>query len=598
MTGERPRVAVVGAGVTGLTVAFELLSALPGAEVTVLEAAPVAGGKIARHRADGYTVELGPNGFLDNGADTRTLADALGLGPRLRPAADAARERFLLRGGRLLPLPLGSASFAASPLLSPAAKARVLAEPLVRRAAGEETVHAFLTRRFGPRAAALLAAPLVHGVTSGDPWTTSLDAAFPRIRALERDRGSLLLAALRGRLLRAAGRAGPPPRLTGFADGGMRVLVDALTRRLGERLRTGRAVTALRRAPGPGGGWLVETAGHEPVRAGHVVVTVPAPAAARLLTPHLPRAAATLAGVRYAPVRVVSVGYQRRDLAVLPRGFGYLTVPPEPTRILGVVHASVVFPDCAPPDGVLLRAFAGGAEDPGFAELDPDEAVAAVHRDVTTLFGPAAEPEFRHDHVWPEAIPQYAPGHGARVRALLDAVAGVPGLHLAGSAYHGVAVNECVRDARRAASEVLTALRGAPSAAPAGEPSRPPRAAGRCRRTVRAPRLAGRIRVSSGRPAGAGRVPRDGDGTGHGPGTAAGRRTPRRPDPTGRTPGLTPRSAGRARSRTGRPAVRAVVSARRPAGRTAVPGRRPAGRRPAPAPRPPPPPPPTRGEAA
>ncbi|KAB7847303.1 protoporphyrinogen oxidase [Streptomyces mobaraensis] len=461
VTGARPRVAVVGAGITGLTAAFELLSALPGAEVTVLEAEPVAGGKIARHRADGYTVDLGPNGFLDNGADTRALADALGLGPRLRPAADAARERFLLRGGRLLPLPLGAASFAASPLLGPAAKARVLAEPLVRPAAGEETVHAFLTRRFGSRAAALLAAPLVHGVTSGDPWTTSLDAAFPRIRALERDRGGLLLAALRGRLLRAAGRAGPPPRLTGFADGGMRVLVDALTRRLGERLLTGRPVTALRPAPGPGGGWLVETAGHEPVRADHVVVTVPAPAAARLLAPRLPGPARILTGVRYAPVRVVSVGYRRRDLAVLPRGFGYLTVPPEPTRILGVVHASVVFPDCAPPDGVLLRAFAGGAEDPGFAELDADEAVAVAHRDVTALFGPAAGPEFRHDHVWPEAIPQYTPGHGARVRALLDAVAGVPGLHLAGAAYHGVAVNECVRDARRAASEVLTALRAA-----------------------------------------------------------------------------------------------------------------------------------------
>ncbi|MBZ4319264.1 protoporphyrinogen oxidase, partial [Streptomyces huiliensis] len=204
-TSGHPRVAVVGAGITGLTAAFEVLSARPGAEVTVLEAEPVAGGKIARHRADGYTVDLGPNGFLDNGTDTRTLAEALGLGPRLRPAADAARDRFLLRGGRLLPLPLGAAAFAASPLLGPAAKARVLAEPLVGRARGEETVHAFLARRFGHRTAALLAAPLVHGVTSGDPWTTSLDAAFPRVRALERDRGSLLLAALRGRLLRAAG---------------------------------------------------------------------------------------------------------------------------------------------------------------------------------------------------------------------------------------------------------------------------------------------------------------------------------------------------------------------------------------------------------
>ncbi|WP_171165618.1 protoporphyrinogen oxidase [Streptomyces sp. I05A-00742] len=461
MSGGRPHVAVVGGGISGLTVAFELLAGRPDMDVTVFEAEPAAGGKIACHRADGYTVDLGPNGFLDNGTDTRTLADALGLGPRLRPAAEAARERFVLRGGRLLPLPLGAAAFVTTPLLGPAAKARVLAEPLIGPATGEETVYGFLARRFGHRAAGVMAAPLVHGVTAGDPRATSLDAAFPRFRTLERDRRSLLLAALRGRLRRAAGRAGPPPRLTGFADGGMRVLVDALVDRLGERLRTGRGVTGLRRDPGPDGGWLVSTATDGPVRADHVVVAIPAPAAARLLAPLLPSAAGTLAAVRYAPVRVVSVGYRRRDLAAVPRGFGYLTLPSEPTRIAGVVHSSAVFPDSAPPDGVLLRAFAGGAEDPGFTELSSDEAVAAVHRDATVLFGPANGPAFRHDHVWKEAIPQYTTGHGERVRGVLAAAAALPGLHLSGSAYHGVAVNDCVRDARRAAAEVRAALRTA-----------------------------------------------------------------------------------------------------------------------------------------
>jgi len=462
VSGAREHVVVIGGGVTGLTAAFELLTGRPGTDVTVFEAESAAGGKIAGHRAEGYTVDLGPNGFLDNGTDTRTLADALGLGPRLRPAADAARERYVLRGGRLLPLPLGAGAFVRSPLLSPAAKARVLIEPLIGRATDEETVYGFLARRFGHRTAELLAAPLVHGVTAGDPRVTSLDAAFPRIRELERGRRSLLLAALRTRLRRATGRLGPPPRLTSFADGGMRVLVDGLERRLGDRLRTGRRVTGLQRDPGRDGGWLVSTAADGPVRADHVVVAVPAPAAARLLAPLLPRAAETLAAVRYAPVRVVSVGYRRRDLATVPRGFGHLTLSTEPTRILGAVYGSVVFPDSAPPDGVLLRAFAGGAEDPEFTALGGDEAVAAVHRDVTALFGPAVGPVFRHDHVWHEGIPQYAPGHGDRVRTVLTEAAGLPGLHLCGSAYHGVAVNDCVRDARRTAGEVLAALRTAP----------------------------------------------------------------------------------------------------------------------------------------
>ncbi|WP_186319045.1 protoporphyrinogen oxidase [Streptomyces sp. SAJ15] len=478
MTGTRPRVAVVGGGITGLTTAFELSTAPAAPAVTVLEAAEAVGGKIAVHRADGYTVDLGPNGFIDNGSDTRTLAEALGLAPALVRAADAARDRFLLRHGRLCPLPDGVPAFLASGLLSPWAKARVAVEPLVGRAAGEESVHAFLARRFGRRAADLMAAPLVHGVTAGDPAVISLDAAFPRIRTLEREHRSLLLAALRARRRQAAAArrlppaAGAPgPRLTSFRDGGMRVLVDTLARRLTADIRTAAPVTGIE--PTPDGGWRLAVAGAEPVSADHVVLTVPAPAAARLLGPHLPTAAEVLAALRHAAVRVLALGYPGGELGVVPRGFGYLTVPGERTRILGAVHSSVIFPDSAPPGAVLLRAFAGGAQDPEFARLTGDEAVAAAHLDFSTLYRAAGRPEFVHDHVWTEGIPQYDLGHGGRIRAVLRQVAGVPGLHLAGAACHGVAVNDCVRDGRRVAEEVLTAIRARP-ALPLG-----PRPAGR-----------------------------------------------------------------------------------------------------------------------
>ncbi|MFS8201098.1 protoporphyrinogen oxidase [Streptomyces sp. CWNU-52B] len=463
MTGGRPHVAVIGGGVTGLTTAFELLAGRPALDVTVFEAASSAGGKIASHRAHGYTVDLGPNGFVDNGTDTRTLAEAVGLGDRLLPASDSARERFVLRGGRLVPLPHGPASFLTTPLLTPVAKARVLAEPLLGRASGEESVHGFLTRRFGRGAAAALAAPLVHGVTGGDPRAISLDAAFPRIRALERQQRSLLLTLLRNQWRVATGRAASTrPRLTSFSDGGMRVLVDGLVRALGEHLRTGQRVTGLERDPASGGGWLLGTAPGGPVRADQVVVAVPAPAAARLLRPHLPGAAAALDSVRHAPVRVLSLGYRRRDLATVPHGFGHLRLAAEPTRILGAVHSSAVFPDSAPRDGVLLRAFAGGAEDPDFTSLSTADAIRAAHHLFTTLFGPAGEPEFHHDHVWGEGIPQYGIGHQARMREVLDGAAELPGLHVAGSSYHGIAVNDCVRDARRAAAAVLAAAGMAP----------------------------------------------------------------------------------------------------------------------------------------
>jgi protoporphyrinogen/coproporphyrinogen III oxidase len=158
-------------------------------------------------------------------------------------------------------------------------------------------------------------------------------------------------------------------------------------------------------------------------------------------------------------VRVVGLGYRRAHLAVQPDGIGFLTIPTERTRILGTIHTSTIFPEQAPEDTVLIRTLAGGVQDPAFSSLSTAEAVAAIHADLARVFGIRGRPVFSFDHLWRQAIPEYQIGHRSRVATALAAVAELGGVHLAGNTFHGVGVNDCVRDARRAAQEILSAIR-------------------------------------------------------------------------------------------------------------------------------------------
>jgi oxygen-dependent protoporphyrinogen oxidase len=454
------RVAVVGGGLAGLATAHALLRSSPGLDVVVLEAADAPGGKVRTSVQDGYTFDWGPNGFLTNVPETVALARDLGLEARLRPAADAAAQRFVYRDGGLRALPTSPGTFLRSELLSLPGKLRALSEPLLARAVRrEETVHDFVARHFGHEAARVFAGVFVAGITAGDPRELSLDALFPRLRLLEASHGSLLrgmAAARRGERARPPGSAEPTGdgRLTSFA-GGVQVLVDALVANLGPRLRTGAPVVALRDAVGRTGGAVVELADGEALEVDAVVLATPAFAAADLLAPTAPEAAAALAAVRYADVAVVALGYDRIDVARPLDGFGFLAPRGEGVRSLGVLWSSSTFPDQAPPGKVALRAIAGGTLDPGFVALSDEDALAAVRRDLERTMGIVAEPESVRIVRWPRGIPQFTLGHRERIEGAREALARRwPRLALAGNYLDGVGLNDVVRSARAAAARL------------------------------------------------------------------------------------------------------------------------------------------------
>lgn len=473
-------IAVIGGGVAGLSVSYEILELAKGRaeppEVVCLEAEEAPGGNVRTDLAQGFLLEWGPNGFLDNVPATLELVRRLGLSERLLPASPAAEARFIFRGGRLRKLPAGPASFLASDVLSLRGRLRVLCEPFgpgpPRDPAGgevDESVLDFATRRIGGEAARVLVAAMVTGVYAGDAARLSLRAAFPKMWRMEREFGTLTRAlfakrrAARREGRKAGGPAGPGGRLTSFA-GGFEELVRALAAAVGPRLRLGSEATAVSRAPGGryrigvARGGRPEAEAAEAIEADAVVLACPSWAAAEIARPLDAELARLLGEIPSSPLAVVHLGFGASEIGGEPRGFGFLVPPGETLRILGTIWASSIFPGRAPAGRVLLTTMVGGARDPEGAQLDEAALVEIVRRDLRAAMGIDAPPRFARIYRHPRGIPQYEIGHPARLEAIERRLAELPGVFVAGNAYRGISVNSCVDEAPRIAREALAAL--------------------------------------------------------------------------------------------------------------------------------------------
>jgi oxygen-dependent protoporphyrinogen oxidase len=442
------RVVIVGAGVSGLALAYRLRS-LCDAETVVLESASRPGGAVWTESVDGFVVEHGPNGVLDAPPSTVELARELGVGDRLIAGSPAARKhRFLNLNGQLLPLPGDLRSFLRSPLLSARGKLRIVAELCVHRGPGRpESVAAFARRRFGREAADVLFDAITTGIHGGDPLLLDVRAAFPRLVRLEAESGSVIRGVLRTK--------GPSRQMWSFPRG-LRELVDALAE--ATRPCLGVAVRRIERSPT---GWCVVAQGRDAWHASAVVLTCPAYDQAAILADLDPPLADDIAGIPYNRIAVVALGFRAADVPRRPAGFGFIA--PQRTRrdLLGVQWCSEIYPGRAPDGMVLWRALCGGWHRADVADWPDGELIAAVGAELKLLHGVTAAPVFVRIVRWPRAIPQYLVGHPERVGRILSRAAKHPGLFLAGNAYSGVAVNDCTAQARPLARRVAAYLAAA-----------------------------------------------------------------------------------------------------------------------------------------
>ncbi len=457
------RVVIVGAGISGLTAAWALRQGNPSLEVVVLEAGPTVGGTARSERADGFTFDMGPNGFLTNARDAWDLAHEVGIGAELRSASGAAKRRYLVRRGRLAPLPSGPFSLAASGLLSLQAKFSLMRElftpPL--EVGQEESVWQFVARRTSDEVADLLATPVVLGVTAGDAKATSVDALFPKFRQLEQAHGSLVRGMFAGakaaRALPAANSIPAPTSraLTSFGAAGAGRLCEALGERLGASIRLNWPVAAVEQREGQ---WHLRSEGGEHIAADRLVVATPAHRAAALLQRTAGPLATALRAIPYADIRVVALVYPDAQVAHPMDGFGFLSAPSEGRAVLGAIWTSSVFTEQAKPGYRLMRVLIGGVHRPELVRVPASEAIATVRAELKALMGVEGEPTMVRVFDWVAGIPQYTLGHSARVAAVEAEAAKLPGLWLTGNGYRGVGVNDCVRDGRLVAAGVLQSL--------------------------------------------------------------------------------------------------------------------------------------------
>jgi len=421
-------------------------------------------------------MEHGPSAMNAAVPEARAVSRRLGLDAFALDLGANVRRRYLLDRGRLHGIATHPLGFFASSYLSPRARLSMLAE-IVRapRAAGapEETIHDFAARRFGAEFADKVMGPLAAGLFMGDARALSVDAAFPRLVAMERAHGSIARAVL------AARRGGQPGRRMFSWPGGIATLPRRLAALLGARVRTGVAVTRIVRARG---GFSVETAGAGAVRARALILAVQPHVAAQLLEGLDPDAAAAAGAIAAPPVAVVFFGWRRAQVAHPLDGLGFLGAGGAGRVVSGAQFCSTMFPGRAPKGRVAVACYVGGARAPEAARLPAPDLIALAQAEMADLLGVAGAPEVARVRHWPLGLPQYALGHAARREALESARQRVPGLFLTGNFLGGVSVADCLASARAVAERAEAVLSAhAPqqaTAPPAPPPVAAPRADG------------------------------------------------------------------------------------------------------------------------
>ncbi len=446
MTRTDVECVVLGAGAAGLAAATALRAA--GREVLVLEASERAGGSAWTERRDGYLVERGANAFR-LGPGALAFLRAAGLESLVLAAAPASRERFLLRGGRLAPVPMGPLALARTPLLSARGKLRLLAEPFVRRGdASGESVAEFVARRLGPDLVSALLGPFLTGVYAGDETRLGAEAVFPSLVAAERRSGSIA----RGLLASAFDRGRPRGRPGSWSTAdGLQGLVDALATRLGPALRLRSRVSGIRSEEGV---YPLEIDNQSEIRAGSVVIALPAPISASLLGSLDPDAARELAAIEYAPVASVSFGVDPGALRERVRGFGFLVPRGEGDALLGCLFLSELFPGRAPAGRQLLTLLAGGTRRPDVLGEPDDRVRAMLLAELDAALGLRGEPVPLGVARWPRAVPQPGLRHVRVVASARARLARFPRLALAGASFDGVAFGDALASGAAAAARL------------------------------------------------------------------------------------------------------------------------------------------------
>jgi oxygen-dependent protoporphyrinogen oxidase len=465
------RVVIIGGGIAGLATAYYLQTRGQGrVPYTLLERAPVLGGKIVSAREKGFVVEGGPDSFITQKTHALELCRELGLQSDLIGTNDAARQVFVWSRGKLHPMPEGVmliiptkiTPFLRSPLLSWRGKMRMGMDAFIpaKRDGQDESLAHFVRRRLGNEALDKIAEPMIAGIYVADAEYLSLSSTFPRFLDMEKKYGSLLRgvlaqkrAAAHTRGATGSGNGKAPVSMFMTLRHGVQQLTDAMIAQCDARaLRVNQRVVRVQRV---GDAYAIGLDDGARLDADAVVFATPSYITAELVREWDSELAAQLARIRYVSTATVSLGYNRAEVAHPLKGFGFVVPRSEQRKILACTWSSTKFNFRAPDEHVLLRVFIGGAHNEALAEQEEATLIQLARDELRVMLGIAAEPVIAQVYRWHQANPQYEVGHQTRVAAIEQRAAQHENLYLVGSAYHGVGIPDCIADGARVTQTIL-----------------------------------------------------------------------------------------------------------------------------------------------
>jgi oxygen-dependent protoporphyrinogen oxidase len=456
------RIAIIGGGISGLSAAFALerkrQAGMP-LEYILFEASPRFGGVISTERVDKCVVEAGPDSFLTEKPWASELCHELGMADQLIGSNDSQRRTYILVNGKLIPMPDGLAFMVPtkvlpvilSPLFSPHTKFRMAREWFHprREVTADESVASFVERHYDKEMVERLADPLLSGVYGGDASHLSLRAVLPRFADMQGRYGSLRKGMIANR--RQGVNKDQRPLFTSL-KGGMQQLVDTILLLIPPScIRANAPIQSLSTVDG---GWRISWK-DQTEQFDSVILAVPAHAAAKLLDGSSASIASELRDIQYSSSVTASLGYGKKVRPVLPAGFGYLAPRSEGKRVLAATFLHNKFPTRVPNDRALIRCFLGGTRDERVLELSEDEILRIVRNELHQVLGIDNEPLFARVYKWRTAMAQYNVGHIERLERIEKLRRQSPGLFLAGNAYKGIGVPDCVRSGKQAASQAI-----------------------------------------------------------------------------------------------------------------------------------------------
>ncbi|MGD1699272.1 protoporphyrinogen oxidase [Dapis sp. BLCC M229] len=471
-------VLVVGAGITGLSLAHKLtkLSNNSPLKILVAESQNRVGGNITTVSQGEFLWEEGPNSFSPT-PELLKLAVDVDLKQDLI-FADRKLPRYVYWNGQLLPVPMGPTAMLKSKLLSDSGKLRALVGALgfvpptvgigLSQQGGEETVSQFFQRHLGLEVMERLVEPFVSGVYAGDPSQLSAAAAFSRVARMTDIGGGLLAGAVLSAKRNPKSKVAADPNIPktkagelGSFRGGLEVLPKAIATYLGEAVKLNLRLIGIRRTEEQT--YIAEFStpnGSKEVETRNIVLSTPAYVCAELFRPLLPEIASAFDEFYYPTVACVVLAYPVSSIKAKIDGFGNLIPRGQGIRTLGTIWSSALFPSRTPPGWQIFTNFIGGATDPEISQLDSEAIVARVHQDLcqTLLKQDAEQPKVLAVHIWSRAIPQYNLGHNSRLAQINHGLKSWPGVYICSNYIGGVALGDCVRRGTEVATEIYQSL--------------------------------------------------------------------------------------------------------------------------------------------